>query len=173
MWPKRAFQDQNFLPHSVQGMVIFGAPGSGFLLYFRLETPVAGVEETPSPIRTSLERFRRGLGWRFAGVEDEEPNSMFVFVVVVAVVTTETASLCCGVETEGRESESTLFIESVCVCACVRASKSVWEEGKFLEVKGKRKKKRLEVGGSVGFVGGSKERRLLVWGRLFSVGDRW
>ena len=87
MWPKRAFQDQNFFPHSVQGLVIFGAPGSGFLPYLGLEMPVFR-EETASPIRINLVRFRRGLGWGFTGVEDEEPNS----VVVVEVARAEMAS---------------------------------------------------------------------------------
>lgn len=33
MWPNRAFDDGNILPHSLQGWVILGAFGSGFFVY--------------------------------------------------------------------------------------------------------------------------------------------
>lgn len=93
MWPKRAFHDQNFFPHSVHGRVIFGADGSGLL---EVVVVVLGVglgeeeEEEGISMRTNLVRFLRwwgaeeaaavgvvggGKGWKRRGVGGEREKS--------------------------------------------------------------------------------------------------
>jgi hypothetical protein len=60
MWPNKAFHDQNFLPHSLHGRVIFGAVGSGFLIpSFGFETTPLELEAIISSILISFDRFLR------------------------------------------------------------------------------------------------------------------
>lgn len=105
MCPKRAFHDQNFLPHSLHGLVIFGAVGSGFLPYLGFEMPIGEVAAVSN--RMSLERFRRGFSWRFAGVEEEAKKSPMAVGVV------DTVSLCGGEMGNWRWKSESLIIEKV------------------------------------------------------------
>lgn len=149
MWPKRAFHDQNFLPHSLHGLVIFGAVGSGFLTCLGLEKPtgeLAGVS-----IRTSLDRFRRGFSWRLAGVEEEAKKSPTTAVVVAVGV--DTTSRCGDEMGNWRWKSGSSFIERGCETVCLerKEKKKIW--GKEKEEEQEKKKKKWNAGGSVVFVG--------------------
>lgn len=64
MCPKRAFHDQNVLPHSLQGRVIFGAPRSGFLPDLGLVPPVEQLVPAGLSILINLVRFFLGFGYK-------------------------------------------------------------------------------------------------------------
>jgi hypothetical protein len=77
MCPNSAFQDQNFRPHSLHGVVIFGADGSGFFTHLGL---LVGLSLS---CLISLERFFRGFWWWWSllsvmlkQVEDEEAKAV-------------------------------------------------------------------------------------------------
>ena len=63
MCPKSAFHDQNFLPHSLQGRVIFGAVGSGFFVYLGFMILVLESAANELLIRINLLLFFRGFWW--------------------------------------------------------------------------------------------------------------
>lgn len=100
MWPKRAFHDQNFLPHSVQGRVILGAAGSGlglaglvravsesivmklerrfFLEVWLLRTRVAAAEEELVSPTTEEDKER---GWLKSDEEGRRLSMLFVISI--------------------------------------------------------------------------------------------
>ena len=95
MCPNNAFHDQNFFPHSLHGRVIFGAPGSGFFLYFGFPTPVLEPVDVSS-ILISFVRFFLGFCRGFSGTtatsrdggegENRRPESVVVVVVMVVII---------------------------------------------------------------------------------------
>lgn len=106
MCPNRAFHDQNFFPHSLQGLVIFGALGSGLLpttCLLGLEMPpgFVGSRIKGAPMGNNLERlllvFPRkpgpgvvsetdgdSVGEKITGAEEERKRNCSEGLVIIA-----------------------------------------------------------------------------------------